>query len=570
MARSKEEKAARKLKKLAEAEAESLEENSLDAKKVKKEKKEKRKEETVNNASNEDTTSQDIKKQKKEKKRKERESDKKEEAATDEIESTKGDDKKSKKEKKKQKVEHVSIPTTSEAPASAAPSSVTSGDGAEYRKTHEITSVGDAELPEPFQEFSAAPFSAKLLAALSDAKLTCKLAPCRRIRSPSAAVQATAQVSYLRFGDPPTPIQAQSWPVAMRGDDLIAVAKTGSGKTLGFLLPALHTIQTGSAGSKGPYALVIAPTRELAMQIHEQAQKYGKCVGLRSCCVYGGVPKGGQLAELRTNPQLVVGTPGRLNDLLQSIGLANTRYLVLDEADRMLDMGFEPQITTIIQVIPPETRQTLLFTATWPKSVKKMAAKYLKDAVMHINIGSTEELAANTAVSQVFHKLNDGEKDEQLYKVIEAMADTDKMMVFANTKRRIDNLAKTFYHYGASTCAIHGDKTQAERDASLAQFIKGEVYVMVATDVAARGLDIHDVTHVVNYDMPRDVENYVHRIGRCGRAGKTGSSITFWNEDYDRECAPALVKIAEEAGQVVPDWLKKYANAKTNKAWKLP
>eukprot|EP00854_Cymbomonas_tetramitiformis_P006170 gene6170-7399_t len=462
MARSKEEKAARKLKKLAEAEAESLEENSLDAKKVKKEKKEKRKEETVNNASNEDTTSQDIKKQKKEKKRKERESDKKEEAATDEIESTKGDDKKSKKEKKKQKVEHVSIPTTSEAPASAAPSSVTSGDGAEYRKTHEITSVGDAELPEPFQEFSAAPFSAKLLAALSDAKLTCKLAPCRRIRSPSAAVQATAQ--------------AQSWPVAMRGDDLIAVAKTGSGKTLGFLLPALHTIQTGSAGSKGPYALVIAPTRELAMQIHEQAQKYGKCVGLRSCCVYGGVPK-----ERRKIHEGVDGS----------------------------------------------------------------------DAVMHINIGSTEELAANTAVSQVFHKLNDGEKDEQLYKVIEAMADTDKMMVFANTKRRIDNLAKTFYHYGASTCAIHGDKTQAERDASLAQFIKGEVYVMVATDVAARGLDIHDVTHVVNYDMPRDVENYVHRIGRCGRAGKTGSSITFWNEDYDRECAPALVKIAEEAGQVV-------------------
>mmetsp|Transcript_13137 Transcript_13137/g.41992 ORF Transcript_13137/g.41992 Transcript_13137/m.41992 type:complete len:238 (-) Transcript_13137:47-760(-) len=236
----------------------------------------------------------------------------------------------------------------------------------------------------------------------------------------------------------------------------------------------------------------------------------------------------------------------------------------------MLDMGFEPEIKKILASTPKE-RQTLLFTATWPKAVKKIAAGYLKQDYLHVNVGQTEELAANTAVSQEFYKLGDDEKEDKLWRILDGLSDDAKLICFANTKRRIDGLAKSFRAKGYHAAALHGDKAQWERDRDLAEFANGDCWLMFATDVCARGLDIRGVTHVVNFDMARDVESYVHRIGRTGRAGASGVSITFWNEAYDMECAPALAKIALEAGQKVPEFLEKAAAKQKqvkNKAWR--
>ena len=381
------------------------------------------------------------------------------------------------------------------------------------------------------------------------------------------------------------------------GSDLVAVAKTGSGKTLAFVLPLLHRLSSAPAsaavsGGAAPRALVLSPTRELASQIHVDAARFGKLIGHTTAVVYGGTPLRESMAELKARrPALVVATPGRLADLLdkEAIGLGGCGSLVLDEADRLLDMGFEPQLKTLFAALP-ETRQTLLFTATWPKAVRKLAAKYLHEGEQTKQLflggsdstadgggggggaagaGSEEacELSANKAVSQSFVHATDDEKDGKLYNLLCELEEGSRVIVFANTKRRVDNLAKTFSEFG--TCAIHGDKQQREREAALAGFVANRSPLMVATDVAARGLDIKLVTHVFNYDMARDVESYVHRIGRTGRAGALGKSITFWNPDYDKECAPALIKIARKAGQEVPDWLAKHEGSKANKLWNV-
>lgn len=371
----------------------------------------------------------------------------------------------------------------------------------------------------------------------------------------------------------PTAIQAQGWPMAVQGDDLISCAKTGSGKTLAFLLPAFHRIYKSKLdGSAGPVALVLAPTRELATQIEEVACKYGSCLGIKTTIVFGGVPKPPQAKALKANPEVVVATPGRLMDLMNdgAVKLGSVSMLVLDEADRMVDMGFEPQMEIIMKQIPAE-RQTLLFSATMPKSVKKLASKYLKDDAKHVNVGETEELAANKAVSQEFFKLDDDEKENKLWRIMYDMGAGTKIIIFGNTKNRINKLQKAVWDQGYDCVAMHGDKRQWERDADLAKFTSGEISVMLATDVCARGLDIKDVTHVLNFDMARDVESYIHRIGRTGRAGKNGVSITFFNPAYDMECAPALAKIAQEAGQTVPNFLQEAADktkSTKNKLWK--
>jgi superfamily II DNA/RNA helicase len=270
---------------------------------------------------------------------------------------------------------------------------------------------------------------------------------------------------------------------------------------------------------------------------------------------------------------MVIATPGRLVDMLgrQALSLHACGAVVLDEADRMLDMGFEEPIATIFAGLPKRI-QTLLFTATWPKAVRKMAAKFLRAThtrKVFMGAGEDAELEANRAVSQLFIKATDDEKDAKLYKLLCDLPEKNRVICFANTKRRVDYLARTFWDEGFGTCAIHGDRKQFERDQALRQFTTGERAIMFATDVAARGLDIKEVTHVINFDMARDVEAYVHRIGRTGRAGETGSSITFWNPDYDKECSPALVKIARDAGQPVPEWLGKFENAKAGKTWKV-
>jgi len=375
----------------------------------------------------------------------------------------------------------------------------------------------------------------------------------------------------------PSPIQAQGWPIALAGKDLVAVAKTGSGKTVGFLLPAFRKVlESSPKASTGkacqPLVLVIAPTRELAQQIEVESVRFGQCMGIRSLAVFGGAPKPPQVQALKNNPPVLVATPGRLQDFMEMgvVSMKKVEYLVLDEADRMLDMGFEPEIQKILEEMPT-TRQTLLFSATWPKAVQRVARTYLNEDHAHVNVGNTEELSANTAVSQEFYKLDDDEKDTKLWRILADLGDSSKMIVFANTKRRIDALQKCFREKGYESAALHGDKAQWERDRDLGEFVAGRLWLLFATDVCARGLDIKDVTHVVNYDMARDVESYVHRIGRTGRAGNTGVSITFWNPAYDMECSPALAKIAREAGQGVPDFLEK-AVEKTkqvkNKAWR--
>lgn len=383
----------------------------------------------------------------------------------------------------------------------------------------------------------------------------------------------------------PSPIQARAWPVALAGKDLIAVAKTGSGKTLGFLLPVFHRIsnndlpssaQESSSSGNGtsPMCLVLSPTRELAIQIHGECLKFGSSINIRAECVYGGTPVGPQCKQLKkSDPQVVIATPGRLCDLLERkvLSLSNCPFAILDEADRMLDMGFEKQLTTVMDVLPAD-RQTLFFTATWPKSVRRVADKFLrKGETTEIFIGGAGdgELAANKAVTQTFLEAQDDEKDKKLYDLLCGLEDTASVVIFANTKRRVDYVAKAFWDEGFATVAVHGDKPQHERDASLKKFINKQSNIMVATDVAARGLDIKGVTHVINFDMARDVESYVHRIGRTGRAGEVGLAITFWNPDYDKECSPALVVIAKNAGQDVPPFLQKYEKVKTSKQWRV-
>lgn len=367
----------------------------------------------------------------------------------------------------------------------------------------------------------------------------------------------------------PTPVQAVAWPAACSGGDVVALAKTGSGKTLAYLLPAFRAAEKAPAAA-GPAVVVLAPTRELAIQISEDATKWGGA--LKTVVVYGGADRRAQKIKLKQRPACIVATPGRLKDFIddRSIILTGVACVVLDEADRMLDMGFAPQLTAIVEAMGKGARQTLFFSATWPTSVRKLASKYSASPLV-LSIGGSGEgsgLQANKDVTQTFFKLDDSEKDAQLALLIDGMADTDRMICFTNTKRRVDYLAKSLWADGFGASAIHGGRTQAEREEALRKFKTNEWPLMFATDVAARGLDLPDVSMVVNFDMPRDVEQYVHRIGRTGRAGKSGSAVTFWNPAYDTECAGALAKIARGAGQAVPDWLDEVAaKGKGGKKW---
>ena len=386
----------------------------------------------------------------------------------------------------------------------------------------------------------------------------------------------------------PTPIQAQAWPIIVSGADLVAIAKTGSGKTLAFLLPAFHRLAkqkgTRSTNIPSPEILVIAPTRELCMQIADAAKQFSMA-GMSTHAIYGGVPVHPMKVALqKERPRIVVATCGRLIDLLdrKCISLSNCNYVVLDEADRMLDMGFEPEMKKIFAAVPQsDSRQTLLFSATWPKSIRKLADKFLRPERQQLFIGNVSqdgELEANKAISQKFIQATDDEKEARLFDILNALEEKKagnggdkavdyRAVVFANTKNRVDRLTRVFWDWEFGTCAVHGGKRQDERDKALAKFVSKECPVMFATDVAARGLDIKGVTHVINFDMARDVESYVHRIGRTGRAGELGESITFWNPDYDKQCSPALVKIARKAGQEVPMFLAKYEKVKANKQW---
>lgn len=307
----------------------------------------------------------------------------------------------------------------------------------------------------------------------------------------------------------------------------------------------------------GPLVLVLSPTRELATQIQDEAVKFGRSSRISSVCLYGGAPKGPQLRDLSKGAHVVVATPGRLNDILEmkKVSLHQVSYLVLDEADRMLDMGFEPQIRRIVKEIPPR-RQTLMYTATWPKEVRKIAADLLVNPVQ-VNIGNIDELVANKSITQHVEMISPMEKRKRLEQILHSQEPGSKIIIFCSTKRMCDQLARNLAHqFGAN--AIHGDKSQNERDLVLNQFRTGKSPILVATDVAARGLDIKDIRVVINYDFPTGVEDYVHRIGRTGRAGATGVSYTFLS-DQDSRYASDLVKVLEGANQCVPSELRDMA-----------
>ncbi|KAG4139984.1 hypothetical protein ERO13_D07G228500v2 [Gossypium hirsutum] len=409
--------------------------------------------------------------------------------------------------------------------------SVTGGSnlsGDAYRRQHEITVTGD-EVPPPFSSFESTGFPSELLREVHNAGFSA-----------------------------PTPIQAQSWPIALQGRDIVAIAKTGSGKTLGYLVPGfMHIKRCGNDSQMGPTVLVLSPTRELATQIQDEAQKFGGSSRITCTCLYGGAPKGPQLREIERGVDIVVATPGRLNDILEMrrVSLQQVSYLVLDEADRMLDMGFEPQIRKIVKEVPTR-RQTLMYTATWPREVRKIAADLLVNPVQ-VNIGNIDELVANKSITQNVEVLAPMVKHRRLEQILRSQEPGSKIIVFCSTKKMCDQLARNLSQFGAAS--IHGDKSQADRDYVLGQFRSGRSPVLVATDVAARGLDIKDIRVVINYDFPTGVEDYVHRIGRTGRAGATGLAFTFFG-DQDSKHASDLIKVLEGANQQVPAELREMAS----------
>lgn len=356
----------------------------------------------------------------------------------------------------------------------------------------------------------------------------------------------------------PTLIQQYGWPILKTGRDVVGVAKTGSGKTLAFLLPAFAMLIESNADTRGPPAiLVLAPTRELACQIEQEAKQFGAIAGMRATCLYGGAPKGPQLAELRQRPQVLVATPGRLNDLLDpppgltvAVDVKAVRYLVLDEADRMLDMGFEPQIRKVINTLPQE-RQTVMFTATWPNSVRRLASDFLRDFV-EVRIGEADNLMVNADIEQRIVLCDDMfGKEQRLVALLQDNAN-DQTIIFVNTKRECETVALRV----DNSVVIHGDKDQQERDMALNLFKSGSRRVLVATDVAARGLDVKDVRLVINFDPPNREEDYVHRVGRTGRAGNKGTAVTFLTNN-DGSAAQNIVDIFRRMNLTVPAELER-------------
>ncbi|KAI9878815.1 MAG: RNA-dependent ATPase [Pleopsidium flavum] len=375
-----------------------------------------------------------------------------------------------------------------------------------------------------------------------------------------------AQQEPFKSFPSPTPIQAAAWPFLLSGRDVIGVAETGSGKTLAFGVPCIRYISSlpKEKRSRGAKAVIVSPTRELAVQIHEQIQKLATPAGLQAACVYGGVQKEEQRKALKT-ASIVVATPGRLNDLINegAADLGSVGYLVLDEADRMLDKGFEEDIKRIIKTTPAQDlRQTLMFTATWPQSVRELAASFMTSPVK-ISIGDnpTGELRANNRITQNVEVVDPRGKETRLLQLIKqhqsGQQKDDRILVFCLYKKeatRVENYLRT---KGLRVAGIHGDLSQQQRTMSLDAFKSGKVPLLVATDVAARGLDIPAVKLVVNVTFPLTVEDYVHRIGRTGRAGKDGKAITLFTE-HDKAQSGALINVLKAANQPVPDELLKF------------
>lgn len=334
--------------------------------------------------------------------------------------------------------------------------------------------------------------------------------------------RALAELGYQK----PTPIQAQAAPPALEGHDVLGCAQTGTGKTAAFALPILDILgrEQPKTRPRRPLALVLAPTRELALQISASFAEYGKHISFRQTLVYGGVSQGKQVQALARGPHLVVATPGRLLDLLEQghIQFSDLEVLVLDEVDRMLDMGFWPDLQRLIKHMP-EQRQSLFFSATMPPRIKELSRSLLYRPVS-VSISPNSPTVERIEQSVVF--VERGGKRKLLREVLDA-SDVEQALVFTKTKRGANRLTEKLVREGVNAAAIHGNKSQQARERALSAFRSKRINVLVATDVAARGIDIDDVSHVVNFDLPNDPESYVHRIGRTGRAGSEGVAVSF-------------------------------------------
>jgi superfamily II DNA/RNA helicase len=330
----------------------------------------------------------------------------------------------------------------------------------------------------------------------------------------------------------PTPIQAEAIPIVLQGRDVMGAAQTGTGKTAGFSLPIIQLLLKHASASASPArhpvrALILTPTRELADQVAENVKAYSRHTPLRSIVVFGGVDLTPQTAALRSGVEIVIATPGRLLDHVQqkSVNLSQTEILVMDEADRMLDMGFLPDLQRIINLLPKE-RQNLMFSATFSPEIKKLANSFLSNPVM-IEVARSNATAEN--VTQIVYKVDDESKPDAISHIIRERG-LKQVIVFSNTKIGASRLARHLEKEGVKASAIHGDKTQGERMAALEAFKQGSIEVLVATDVAARGLDIAELPCVINFDLPYNAEDYVHRIGRTGRAGASGDAISLYTD----------------------------------------
>ncbi|KAF4729385.1 ATP-dependent RNA helicase dbp2 [Perkinsus olseni] len=365
----------------------------------------------------------------------------------------------------------------------------------------------------------------------------------------------------------PTPIQVQGWPVALSGRDMVGIAETGSGKTLAFMIPAVIHINAQPYLQKGdgPIVLILAPTRELALQIKAECDRFGRSSRITNTCVYGGTPRGPQARALQNGVEICIATPGRLIDFLESgtTNLKRVTYLVMDEADRMLDMGFEPQVRKIVSQIRPD-RQTLMWSATWPKEVQHLARDICNEEPVLVTVGRSGHACHN--IQQYVEVVDNNMKPERLLALMQAASAAtgggwaDKTLIFCDTKRGADDITRLLRRDGWPALSIHGDKKQSERDWVLNQFKTGRSPIMIATDVASRGLDVKDVKYVINYDFPGTIEDYVHRIGRTGRAGASGVAYSFFSPDKGK-LARQLVNCLREANQSVPEALETIAFA---------
>ncbi|UKZ76821.1 RNA-dependent ATPase [Trichoderma virens FT-333] len=556
-----------------DAEKARLKKDKKEKKKEKKDKKRKVEEskstedEDVNDAPAEESADAEGKKEKKKsKKDKKEKKDKKSKQSQDEDESAQQateeqsesmdvdqaekpaeDKKKSKKERKAKETNGKTVEESS--------------NGREYVQTMSLSNVPQSEIDEYF--------SKNEIVITDPRNTTGKLRPVTEFHHLPSTNLLEKKPSPFASYKAPTPIQAASWPSTLSGRDVVGVAETGSGKTMAFALPCVESISL--INKKGVKAVVVSPTRELAMQTHEQLARLASQLRLKCVCLYGGASKDDQRALLQKGADIIVATPGRLKDFMsdETVDLSGCRFAVLDEADRMLDKGFEEDIKMILGACPPrEERQTLMFTATWPMSVQSLASTFMVDPVK-ITIGSrgkeTEngsvELQANTRISQKVEVMDGKDKEFRLLQIIkqhqQGKQKDDRILVFCLYKKEATRVESFLSRKGVRVGGIHGDLKQEQRTRSLEAFKTGKTPVLVATDVAARGLDIPEVKLVINVTFPLTIEDYVHRIGRTGRAGKTGEAITMFTVQ-DKAHSGSLINILKGANQPVPDELMKF------------